>query len=118
MRTLPRFLFALAVAFAFSVFTPDALAKKKGQAPVDNALKGKITAVDKAAKTITIADKVVAVDETTIITDSGKPVKLDDLKVGVEASVSVFTLGDKLTATSIKTGTVAASSTPAKKKKK
>lgn len=116
MRFLPRSLLALAVATAFSLFTSDASAADK-KAPKDNALHGKITAVDKEAKTITVAGKTVTVDDTTVITDSGKPAKLENLKTGTDATVSTFMLGEKLTAVSIKTGVVAAT-VPAVKKKK
>ena len=117
MRNLTRSLLALAAAFAFIGLTPDAsAAAKKG--PVDKPVTGKITAVDKEAKTITVGDKVIAVDDTTAITNAGKPAKLEDLKVGTEASVSTFLLGEKVTAVSIKTGTVAATATAAPKKKK
>jgi len=116
MRSLTRPLLALAAATAFSLFTSDASAADK-KAPKDNALRGKITAVDKAAKTITVAGKTLAVDDTTVITDSGKPAKLENLKVGTDATVNTFKLGEKLTAVSIKTGFVAATVAPAKKKK-
>lgn len=117
MRTLTRSLLALAAAFAFIALTPDAsAAAKKG--PVDKPVTGKISAVDKEGKTITVADRMIAVDDTTIITNAGKPAKLEDLKVGTEASVSVFLLGEKVTAVSIKTGTVAATATAVPKKKK
>lgn len=117
MRTLTRSLLALAVATVFSLHTSDATAADK-KAPKDNALHGKITAVDKEAKTITVAGKTLAVDDTTVITDSGKPAKLETLKVGSDATVSTFMLGEKLTAVSIKTGTVAAAAPAAVKKKK
>ncbi len=117
MRLLTRSLLTLAVAFAFSLFTSDSPAADK-KAPKDNALHGKITAVDKDAKTIEVAGKTVVVDDTTVITDSGKPIKLENLKTGTDATVSTFMLGEKLTAVSIKTGTVAATATPAPKKKK
>lgn len=115
MRTLTRSLVALAAALAFFVSTSDtSAAAKKG--PQDKPTAGKITAVDKEAKTITVGDKVIAVDDTTVITNSGKPAKLEDLKVGTEASVSTFLLGEKVTAVSIKTGAIAATATPKKKK--
>lgn len=116
MRSLTRSLLALAVATAFSIFTPDASAADK-KAPKDAGLHGKITAVDKDAKTVTVAGKTVAVDDTTLITDSGKPAKLENLKIGTDATVATFMLGGKLTATSIKTGTVAAAVPTTKKKK-
>ncbi len=113
MRSLFRSLLTLAVAITL-VLTADAADKK---APKDAGTRGKITAVDKDARTITIAGKVIAVDDTTVITDSGKPSKLENLKVGTDAAVATFKLGDKLTATSIKTGAVAATVAPTKKKK-
>lgn len=116
MRTFTRSLLALASAIALTVITTAASAADK-KAPKDAGLHGKITAVDKDAKTITVAGKVIAVDDTTVITDSGKPAKLESLKVGADATVATFKLGEKLTATSIKTGTVAAA-VPATKKKK
>jgi Cu/Ag efflux protein CusF len=116
MRTLIRSLLTLAAAIAltFTTFAASAADKK---APKDAGTYGKITAVDKDAKTITIAGKVIAVDDTTVITDSGKPAKLENLKVGTDATVATFKLGDKLTATSIKTGAVAAAVPTTKKKK-
>ena len=81
-----------------------------------NRLRGKITAVDKEAKTLSIAGKTVTVDETTIITDSGKPAKFESLKVGTDATVNTFKLGEKLSAVSIKTGAVAATVAAPKKK--
>lgn len=117
MRLLTRSLLALAFAAALSCFTSNAsAAAKKG--PPDTALHGKITAVDKEAKTLTVAGKTVTVDDTTVITNSGKPAKLEELKSGMDATVSTFLLGEKLTAVSIKTGAVAASAVPAPKKKK
>jgi len=116
MRSFTRSLLALASAIALTLTSTDASAADK-KAPKDAGLHGKITAVDKDAKTITVAGKVIAVDDTTVITDSGKPAKLDNLKVGTDATVATFKLGDKLTATSIKTGTVAAAAPTTKKKK-
>ena len=116
MRSLTRSLLTLAAAIAFALLAPDASAAAKKMAP-DTALHGKITAVDKEAKTISIAGKTLTVDETTVITDSGKPAKLENLKVGADATVSTFMLGEKLNAVSIKTGTVAATAAVPKKKK-
>ncbi len=116
MRPLTRSVLALAVAAAFTTFTPDASAAgKKG--PADTGLHGKITAVDKDAKTITIAGKTLQIDDTTVITNAGKRAKLEDLKPGTDATVSTFKLGEKLTAVSIKTGVVAAVAPAVKKKK-
>lgn len=117
MRSLTRSLLALAAAIALTFTTTEASAADK-KAPKDAGIHGKITAVDKDAKTITVAGKIIAVDETTVITDSGKPAKLESLKVGTDATVATFKLGDKLTATSIKTGAVAAAAPTTTKKKK
>ena len=107
----------MAAALALSVFVPSAsAAAKKG--PVDKPVTGKITAIDKEAKTVTVGDRVIAVDDTTIITNSGKLAKFEELKTGVDATVSVFMLGEKLTATNLKTGTVAATAGAVVKKKK
>ena len=117
MHIITRSILALAAAAAFVTFTSEAsAAAKKG--PVDKPIVGKISAVDKDAKTITVADRVIVVDDTSIITNSGKPAKFEDLKTGTEATVSVFMLGEKLTATNIKTGVVAPTATAAPKKKK
>ena len=117
MQKVLRSLVVLAVAGAFAVFTPSASAAAK-KVPTDKPVTGKISAIDKEAKAITVGDKVIAVDETSIITTSGKPAKFEDLKTGQEASVSVFRLGEKLTATNVKVGTVAAAATALPKKKK
>ncbi|MFM8470643.1 MAG: hypothetical protein ACKODH_11870 [Limisphaerales bacterium] len=117
MQPLTRSLLTLAVAFTFALVAPEAsAAAKKG--PVDKPVIGKITAVDKEGKTITVADRMIAVDETSVITKSVKPAKLEDLKVGTDATVSTFLLGEKLTAVSIKTGTVAPTAAAVPKKKK
>ena len=80
-------------------------------------MRGKITAVDKDAKTLTIAGYTLNVDDTTEISSSGKPAKLEELKPGTEATVTTFKLGEKVMAVKIKTGTVAPTAAPAKKKK-
>lgn len=117
MQTLTRSLLALATACALTAFTSTAAAAAK-KGPVDKPVMGKITAIDKDAKTVTVADRVIAIDDTTIITHSGKPAKFEDLKTGTDATVSVFLLGEKLTATNLKTGTVAANTAVVPKKKK
>ena len=116
MRSLTRSLLALALAIAFAVVTNNASAADK-KAPKDNSLRGKITAVDKDAKTLTIAGYTLNVDDTTEISSSGKPAKLEELKPGTEATVTTFKLGEKVMAVKIKTGTVAPTAAPAKKKK-
>ena len=116
MHLLPRSILALAFAAVLSFSTSGTSAADK-KAPKDNALRGKISSVDKEAKTITVGGTTVTVDETTVITDSGKPAKLENLKAGTEAAINTFMLGEKLIAVSIKIGVVAVP-TPAAKKKK
>ncbi|MBI5801230.1 MAG: hypothetical protein HZA92_10995 [Verrucomicrobia bacterium] len=116
MRYISRLAFTLAFATAFSVFTLDVSSAGKN-APKDTGLHGKIGALDTEAKTITVGGKTVTVDATTVITDSGKPAKLESLKIGMEATVSTFMLGEKLTAVNIKAGVVAASAPAVRKKK-
>ncbi len=115
-----KFIFQLFTAGLFAalvcVTTVEAQAQKKG-APKDTSIQGKITEVDRAAKTITIAGKTVIVDSTTEIFKSGRLVGLDAIPVGIEAKVSTVTLADKLTAVSIRLGvTVAAGQEPKRKK--
>ena len=117
MHTLTRSLLALAAVFALTVFTSTAsAAAKKG--PVDKPVVGKITAIDKDAKTVTVGDRVISVDDTTTISNAGKLAKFEDLKTGEDATVSVFMLGEKLTATNLKVGKVAANTAALPKKKK
>ena len=117
MHSITRHLLALVSVIAITLVATNVSAADK-KAPKDAGTNGKITAVDKEAKTITVGGRVIAVDDTTVITDSGKPAKFENLKVGADATVATFKLGEKLTATSIKTGTVPAAAPPATKKKK
>jgi hypothetical protein len=57
--------------------------KKKGVPP----LVGKLAAVDKTAKTITIGQSTVQITSETKIEKAGKPATLDDAVVGEEAMV-------------------------------
>ena len=93
----------------------EAQAQKKG-APKDTSIQGKITAVDRTAKTINIAGKTVIVDSTTEIFKSGRLVGLDAIPVGIEAKVSTITLADKLTAVSIRLGVMAPAAQEPKRK--
>jgi len=115
MRSLTRSLLALALAIAFTASINNTSAADK-KAPKDNSLRDTITAVDKEAKTLTIAGYTLNVDDTTEISNSGKPGKLEDLKPGTEATVATFKLGEKVMAVKIKTGAVAPSPAPVKKK--
>lgn len=118
MKSLQLSVSSLAIAIAISLAATNAntsAADKK--APTDTGIHGKISAVDKEAKTITVGGKTVTVDDTTVITDAGKPTKFENLKTGSDTTISTFMLGGKLTAVSIKTGVVAVPLPAAKKKK-
>ena len=77
--------------------------------------RGKLTAVDKSAKTITIGDRVFHVTSETKITKDDKPAVLEDGKAGDEVRGQYKSAeGDKLQAVSIYYGVKA----PAKPKEK
>jgi Domain of unknown function (DUF5666) len=75
-------------------------AKKHGQ-----AAKGKISAVDATAMTLTVGEQTFTATADTKVSKSGKPATFADLAVGDSVSVS-YKKGeaDKLTATSITVG--------------
>ena len=79
---------------------------------------GKLTAVDKAAKTFTIPkDRVIAVTATTRITKGGKPATLDDAAVGEEVAGQYKKgEGEKLEALSLRIGPRAEGEVKGKKK--
>jgi len=66
---------------------------------------GKLGAVDKKAKTITVADKTYHVTADTRITKAGKPATLDDGVVGEDVGI-YYKKGDddKMTALSVRFG--------------
>ncbi|MCU0785067.1 MAG: hypothetical protein MUF81_13670 [Verrucomicrobia bacterium] len=66
---------------------------------------GKITAVDKTAKTVTVGERVFLVTAETRIKKLGKPAKLDDAVVGEEIG-GTYIKGDdgKLTAKTLRFG--------------
>jgi hypothetical protein len=76
-------------------------AKKQGAIP----LGGKVSAVDKTAKTITVGERTVQITSETRITKAGKPATLDDAAIGEEVGIS-YVKGDdgKLTARSVRIG--------------
>ncbi|MBI5773635.1 MAG: hypothetical protein HZA89_07830 [Verrucomicrobia bacterium] len=95
-----------------------AASKKKGPPP-DPGTRGAITAVTTAAPAgITVGGKEILVDDTTTITLDGRPAKLKDVKAGMFAQINTFTLGDRLTAVSIRAFTKAPPDTGKDKKKK
>lgn len=86
LRTIVFGLLAVAVALA----PTQALAQEKKQTPAAEKKKGtppihgKVAAVDKTAKTITVGQTVIQITSETKITKTGKPATLDDAVVGEE----------------------------------
>lgn len=116
----------LLAAFAFVAPATSYAAKGKKGEPAEPALTGKISAVDKEAKTVTVDSKVITIDSTTsIISTAGQVLALDKLKVGDHVQISTVNLANKLTAVTVRVGNpVSAASDagsdakPKKKKKK
>jgi hypothetical protein len=93
----------------------DPAAKKQKGLP----LGGKITAVDKSAKTITVGDKVVQVTSETKITKAGRPATLNDAAVGEEVGISyVKDDAGKMKARSVRIGPKPEGEKKGKKKEK
>ena len=79
----------------------EAKPKKSGVLPIH----GKLKAVDKAVKTISIGEQTLQITSETTITKAGKPATLEDGVVGEEASAT-YKKGDdgKLTAIKVRFG--------------
>ena len=74
-----------AIAFApANTFGQEKKEKKKGNPP----LRGKVAAIDKAAKTIKVGETTVNVTSETRIEKDGKPATLDDGKVGEDVMIA------------------------------
>ena len=84
-----------------------AQAAKKGP-PTDPGSGGKVKAVDKAAKTITIEEKgsakVISIASTTVFKKAGKAVTIDDVTVGEPVQVTTINLGEKVEAVTVTLG--------------
>jgi len=102
----------LATAIALAPTQGLAQEKKKEDAPKGEQKKreglplgGKIGAIDKTAKTITVGEKTVQVTSETRIMKAGKPATLDDAAVGDEVGIYYKKGdGDKLVALSVRIG--------------
>ena len=66
--------------------------------------KGKITATDKTAQTITVGKQTFNVASTTRFMKGGKPATFDDAKVGEEVGGQAKKDGDKLNLVSLRIG--------------
>ena len=102
--------------------TKSATAKKKDAAakkPAAHPFHGKLAAVDKNAKTITIGTSTYQITSETLIFKDGQPATLGDGVVGEPASGYVKPGADgKLNATKVNFGAKAESKTKAKKAEK
>lgn len=75
--------------------------KKNGRIPFN----GKIAAVDKTAKTITVGERVFQITSETKLIKAGKPATLDDAAVGEQVGGSYIKTEDgKLNATTVRIG--------------
>jgi hypothetical protein len=104
---------AIAPSQAFGQETKQGKGKKVAAAEAEKAPKkqgvfpfrGKVNAVDKTAKTVTVGERVFQVTSDTKLMKAGKPVKLDDVAVGDEVGGSYRKADDgKLVAQMIRFG--------------
>lgn len=103
----------LAIAVAGMTFTAKAedkpAAEKKDAAAAKpkrdtQPFKGKITATDKTAQTITVGKQTYNVTSTTRFVKDGKPATCDDAKIGEEVGGVAKKDGDKLNLVTLRIG--------------
>jgi hypothetical protein len=82
----------------------DAAAEKKGERKGGNVFRGKIGAVDKAAKTLKVGERTFQITSETRIMKAGKPATLDDAVVGEEIGGTYKEADGKLNAVSLRLG--------------
>jgi hypothetical protein len=88
--------------------------KKKRATPFN----GKITAVDKTAKTIKVGERTFQITSETKISKAGKPATLDDAVVGEKVGGAYRNTEDgKMAVTTVRFGPKPEGETPPKKKK-
>ena len=93
----------------------ESTAKKKAAHP----FRGKLAAVDKTAKTITVGESIYQITSETKITKSGIPATLEDGVVGEPVTGYAKPAdGDKMTATTVRFGTKPEAKGTEKKKSK
>ena len=117
---LSKFLTAAVLTVALVGFNLPAHAAKKGAA-TDPGSAGKVKALDKTAKTITVEEKgstkTISIAATTVFKKAGKPATIDDVTVGEPVSVTTINLGDKSEAVTVTLGAKAPALTAKGKKK-
>ena len=93
--------------------------EKTEKKPVAGPFHGRLAAVDKGAKTITVGKRTFQITSETRINKAGKPATLDDGVVGDEASGYIKPTEDgKLVATKINFGPKGETKTAKSEKKK
>lgn len=93
--------------------------KGKVERPKFLPFHGSLDAVDKTAKTVKVGERTFQVTSETKITKTGKPATLDDAKVGEEVAGSYKQAdGGRLELRSLRLGSKASDSKPAKEEKK
>lgn len=118
---ISKFFTVAALAVALVGISLPAHAAKKGGPATDPGSAGKVKAIDKEAKTITVEDKgaakTIAISSTTVFKKAGKPATIDDVTVGEAVSVTTINLGDKTEAVTVSLGAKAPALTAKGKKK-
>lgn len=89
--------------------------KKKGEGL---PARGKVTAIDKSAKTVTVGERVFHITSETRLTKAGKPATLDDAAVGEDVGIFYKKDGEKLVALSARFGPRPEGEPKGEKKKK
>lgn len=88
---------AFAATAAMPVMAADEKPAKKEAAPAARAIpfRGKITAVDKSAKTVKVGERTFHVTSETRIIKAGKPATLDEATVGEDVGLAYREGDDK-----------------------
>lgn len=84
----------------------DAAAEKKEGTKKGEGLpaRGKVTAIDKAAKTFTVGERVFHINAETKMMKAGKPATLEDAAVGEDVGIYYKKDGEKLVALTARFG--------------
>ena len=116
---------ALAPTRGFAQESKKDAATEKSEAPKEGKKKrdrlpagGKIAAVDKAAKTIKVGERVFHITAETRIRKDGKTATLEEAKVGEEVGISYRQVDGKLMALSLRLGPAPAGAAKGEKKKR
>jgi len=89
--------------------------KKKGEGL---PARGKVTAINKTDKTVTVGERVFQINSETRMTKAGKPATLDDAAVGEDVGIFYKKDGEKLVALTMRFGPRPEGEPKGEKKKK